>query len=215
MEVGLHQGSALSPFLFPGVMDKLTDEIRQESPRTIMFADDVVICCENWEEVETELERWRYALERRGLKVSRTKTEYMCLNGGYGETIRLQGVQMTKVDEFRYVGSTVQSNGDCGREVKKRVQVGWNGWRKTSAVICDRKVSARTKRKIYKTVVRPAMLYGMETVPLTKKLEVELEVAELKMLRFALGVTRMDKIRNDYIRGTTHVRRFGDKARPG
>ncbi|XP_063850963.1 uncharacterized protein LOC135094636 [Scylla paramamosain] len=57
------------------------------------------------------------------------------------------------------------------------------------------------------------MLYGMETVPLTKKQEVELEVAELKMLRFALGVTRMDKIRNYYIRGTTHVRRFGDNAR--
>ncbi|XP_063854033.1 uncharacterized protein LOC135096458 [Scylla paramamosain] len=153
----------------------------------MMFADDVVICRENREEVKTELDRWRYALERRGLKVSRTKTEYMCLNGGDGETIRLQGVQMTKVDEFRYLGPTVQSNGDCGREVKKKVQAGWNGWRRTAAVTCDRKVSTRT------TVVRPAMLYGMETVPLTKKQEAELELAELKMLRFALGVTRMDK----------------------
>ncbi|XP_063849720.1 uncharacterized protein LOC135094103 [Scylla paramamosain] len=35
----------------------------------------------------------------------------------------------------------------------------------------------------------------------------------MKMLRFALGVTRMDKIRNYYIRGTTHVPWFGDKAR--
>ncbi len=66
VEVGLHQGSALSPFLFAVVMDRLTDEVRQESPRTMMFADDVVICCENREEVETELERWRYAPERRG-----------------------------------------------------------------------------------------------------------------------------------------------------
>lgn len=59
---------------------------------------------------------------------------------------------------------------------------------------CDKKVSAKTKGKIYKTVVRPAMLYGMETVPLTKKQEAELEVVELKMLRFNLGVKRMDKI---------------------
>ena len=30
--MGLHQGSALSPFLFAVVMDRLTDEVRQESP---------------------------------------------------------------------------------------------------------------------------------------------------------------------------------------
>ena len=43
--------------------------------------------------------------------------------------------------------------------------------------------------------------------------EAELEVAETKMLRFSLGLTRMDRIRNDYIRGTAHVRCFGDKTR--
>ena len=43
------------------------------------------------------------------------------------------------------------------------------------------------------------MLYGLETVALTKRQEAEMEVAELNMLRFSLGVTRMDKIRNGYI----------------
>ena len=42
--VGLHQGSALSPFLFAIVMDRLTDEVRREAPWTMMFADDIVIC---------------------------------------------------------------------------------------------------------------------------------------------------------------------------
>ena len=37
--------------------------------------------------------------------------------------------------------------------------------------------------------------------------------AELKMLRFSLGVTRMDKVKNEYIRGTTQVGRFGEKVR--
>ena len=40
-----------------------------------------------------------------------------------------------------------------------------------------------------------------------------MEVAELKMLRFSLGVTRMDKIRNEYIRGTAQVGRFVEKTR--
>ncbi|MBN3290917.1 LIN1 transcriptase, partial [Polypterus senegalus] len=195
MEVGLHQGLALSPFLFAVVMDRLTDKIRQESAWTVMFADDIVICSDSREQVEETLERWRSALERRRMKVSRTtKTETTCINETeVSGMVRMQEVELVKVEELR---STVQSNRDCGREVKKRVQAGWSGWRRVSGVMCDRRVSARVKGKVYRMVVRPAMLYGMETVELTRKQETELEVAKLKMLRFALGVTRMDRIRN-------------------
>ena len=40
VEVGLHQGLALSPFMFAMVTDMLIDEVRYESPCTIMFVDD-------------------------------------------------------------------------------------------------------------------------------------------------------------------------------
>ncbi|KAK3515930.1 hypothetical protein QTP86_004742, partial [Hemibagrus guttatus] len=132
VEVGLHQGSALSPFLFAIVMDQLSEEVRQESPWMMMFADDIVICSESREQVEENLERWRFALERRGMKVSCSKTEYMCVNEREGSgTVRLQGEEVKKVQEFKYLGSTVQSNGESWKEVKKRVQAGqgdpaWN-----------------------------------------------------------------------------------------
>ena len=62
------------------LIDWLTNEVREKSPWTMMFADDIVICGETREEVGANLERWRYALERRGMRVSRSKTEYMCVN---------------------------------------------------------------------------------------------------------------------------------------
>ena len=175
----------------------MTDEIREEAPWTMMFADDIVICSESKKQVEEKLESWRYALERSGMKVNRRKTEYMCVNerqDNSSGTVKMQGEEVAKVEDFKYLGSTVQSNGKCGREVKKRVHAGWNGWRRMSGVICDRRVPSRVKGKVYKVAVRPAMLYGLETVALTKRQEAEMEVAELKMLRFSLGVTRMDKI---------------------
>ncbi|KAK3507887.1 hypothetical protein QTP70_002436 [Hemibagrus guttatus] len=148
-----------------------------------MYERSRTVASESREQVEENLERWRFVLERRGMKVSRSKTEYMCVNEREGSgKVRLQGEEVKKVQEFKYLGSTVQSNGECGKEVKKRVQAGWNGWRKVSGVLCDRKISARIKGKVYRTVVRLAMLYGLETVSLRKRQESELEVAELKML---------------------------------
>ena len=49
------------------------------------------------------------------------------------------------------------------------------------------------KGKMYKVAVRPAMLYGLESVALTKRQEAEMEVAELKMLRCSLGVTKLTR----------------------
>ena len=43
VKVGLHQGSALSLFLFAVIMDRLMDEVRREPPWTMLFADDIVI----------------------------------------------------------------------------------------------------------------------------------------------------------------------------
>ena len=42
-----------------------------------------------------------------------------------------------------------------------------------------------------------------------------MEVGETKMLRFVMGVTRKDKIRNEYIRDTVKVEWLGMKMREG
>ena len=195
-------------------MDRLTDEVRREPPWTMLFADDIVICEETIEKVERRLKSWKYGLERRGMKVSRSKTEYLCINGrNDDETVKMEDTKVPRVKEFKYLGSTVQESGSCEREVNKRVQAGWNGWRRVSGVICDRRLPARVKGKVYSSVVRPTMVYGFETVAVTKKEVEEMEVAEMKMLRFAMGVTRKDKIRNEHIRSTVKVERLGMKMR--
>ena len=88
----LNKALALSSFWFALVMDRLTDGVRQESPWTVMFADDILICLERREQVEENLERWRYVLERIQMKVSRRKTEHMRMNEKKASgRVRLQG----------------------------------------------------------------------------------------------------------------------------
>ena len=89
------------------------------------FADDIVICNESREQVGEKTKRWRSALERREMKVSCSNTEYMCVNERNPRgTVRLQGAEMKKLEDFKYLGSTVRSHGECGKEVKKHVQAG-------------------------------------------------------------------------------------------
>ena len=63
----------------------------------------------------------------------------------------------------------------------------------------------KLKGKVYKTVVRQALLYGAETWATTRRQEARLEVNEMRMQLWMCGVTRRDKIRNEHIRGTTRV----------
>ena len=155
VKVGLHQRSTLNPFLFAVIMDRLTEEVRRKPAWTMLFADDIVICEKIREEVERRLECWRYALERRGIKVSRSKNNYLRVNGGNDkETVKLKDTKVPRVKKFKYLGSMVQESGSCEREIKKKVQAGWNGWRKVSGVICDRKLLARVKGKVYSSVVK-------------------------------------------------------------
>ena len=74
--------------------------------------------------------------------------------------VRLQVVEVENIYHvFKYLGSTAQSNKEYLKEA------GWCGWRKVSEVIHDRAAAAvhsKVKRKVYKTVVRPATLYNSE-----------------------------------------------------
>ncbi|CAO2043645.1 unnamed protein product [Urochloa humidicola] len=77
IKIGLHQGSALSPYLLALVMDEVTRDIQGDIPWCMLFADDVVLVDESKAGVNRKLELWRQTLESKGFRLSRTKTEYM------------------------------------------------------------------------------------------------------------------------------------------
>ena len=77
---------------------------------------------------------------------------------------------------------------------------------------CDRKMPFKLKGKVYKTVVRPAIVYGMEATSIKKVNEKRMDVAEMKMLRWMSGVTRRDRISNTRIRGTVKVAEMSKKV---
>ena len=63
---------------------------------------------------------------------------------------------------------------------------GWKNGKRVSGVLRDRRMNVKIKGKppkVYRTVVRPALMYGAETCALKKAQENKLEVAEMRTLR--------------------------------
>ena len=76
-------------------------------------------------------------------------------------------------------------------------------WNEVSGVMCDRKIRVELKDK---TIIRPAMTYGSECWAVKKKYENKLNSAEMGMLRWARGKTRLDHVRNEDIRKEAHIK---------
>ena len=78
-------------------------------------------------------------------------------------------------------------------------------WRETTGVMCDRNIPTKLKDKVYKTAIKPAMVYGAECWAVRKKEERKLHTTERRMLRWARGKTRLDHVRNADIWKEAHM----------
>ena len=103
VRVGVHQGSVLSPLIFAIVVDAVSEHAREGLLNEILYANDLVLMSENLEDLRERFQRWRDALESKGLKINIRKTKMM-VSGAEGEVVH------SKVDPCGICGKRVMSN---------------------------------------------------------------------------------------------------------
>ena len=57
VNVGVHQGSVLSPFLFAIVMDAVCRDVMEALLYEILYADDLVLMADSMEELQIKFDR--------------------------------------------------------------------------------------------------------------------------------------------------------------
>nr|GEU73464.1 hypothetical protein [Tanacetum cinerariifolium] len=100
----------------------------------------------------------RKALEDKGLRVSREKTEYLRCNFNMNERDRNEEEEI-QLDEhilelkesFRYLGSVMHESRRIKDDVTHHIQVGWLKWRAATGILYDKKVPLKLKGKFYKS----------------------------------------------------------------
>ena len=128
INVGLHQGSALSPFLFVVLMDTLTEEIRTEALWELIFSDDIALVVGTEEELQENVQKWQRNLSTGGLKMSVENSQVLVLKRGGKSRVKIKenkGKELRQVEHFKYLGSEIEAEGGMFVAVKQRVKAAW------------------------------------------------------------------------------------------
>ena len=87
VNVGVHQGSVLSPLLFLIVLEALSREFRTGCPWEFLYADDLAIVAETLDEVKNSLSLWKQKFTEKGLKVNVARTKVLISGRGLNTII--------------------------------------------------------------------------------------------------------------------------------
>ena len=114
------------------------------------------------------------------------------------------GKRSEDTEHVQYLGSMFDANGGAEKDVNNIEKIAWSKWRETTRVMCDRNIPTKLKDKVYKTAIKPAMVYGAECWAIRKE-ERKWHTTEMRMLRWARGKTRLDHVRNVDIWKEAHM----------
>lgn len=218
---GLKQGGVLSPTLFNIIMDEILKMYRTKAKRlqvgyrnmrqvTITecaFADDVIICAGSEEDMNTNLKWWAEIINKFNMKMNVKKTKMMHIGReAKYDHIQIDGTTIEMVESFKYLGVAIDRSGMYNTEVTNRITAAMKLYHAIRTTFINKKeITRKTKMSVYKSIFRPILLYGSESWVLTTSMKSSIQATEMKYLRRVMGITRMDRVRNQDIQDELKV----------
>ena len=106
-----------------------------------------------------------------GLEVNADKAKYMVMsrdqNAGRIHSVRIDNSTFERMEEFKYLGTTLTNQNSIPEEIKSRLRSGNACYHSVQNLLSSRLLSKNLKIKIYRTIILRVLLYGCETWSLT------------------------------------------------
>jgi len=113
--------------------------------------------------------------------------------------VRIDNSTFERVEEFKYLGTTLTNQTSIVEEIKSRLRSGNACYHSVQNLLSSRLLSKNLKVKIYRTIILPVVLYGCETWSLTPREERKLRLFESMVLRRIFG-PRRDEVTGEWRR---------------
>jgi hypothetical protein len=144
--------------------------------------------------VKENAEALLVATKEIGLEVNADKTKYMVMsrdrNAGRGHSGKTDNSSIERVEEFKYLRTTLTDQNSIQEEIRSRLKLGIVCYYSVQNLLSSRLPSKNLKIKIYRTIILPVVLYGCEKWSLTLREERRLRVFENMVLRRVFGPKR-------------------------
>ena len=88
-----------------------------------------------------------------------------------------------------------------------RINEGYRAWAALKSVLSNRGLVIKFKKCLYETVIVPTALYGAEAWGMRSAERRRVNVLEMKCLRSLIGVSRMDRVRNEEVHRRAGIER--------
>jgi hypothetical protein len=111
------------------------------------------------------------------------------------EHVQINNYTFQSVNKFKYLGVLVSENSKIKSEIKTRMTAGNRCYHAFITLSKSAVVSRKTKLIIYQTVIRPAVMYGLEVWTLSKSDENSLGIWERETLRRIFGTVKENVVR--------------------
>uniref|UniRef100_K7E252 RNA-directed DNA polymerase n=1 Tax=Monodelphis domestica TaxID=13616 RepID=K7E252_MONDO len=165
------------------------------------FADDCALMAHQENHLQTIVDRFSTTTKLFGLTISLSKTEVLFQPAPGRPTnqpcITIDSTQLSNVNTFKYLGSTIANDGSLDHEINTRIQKASQALgRLCSKVLQHSGVITATKLKVYNAVVLSSLLHGCETWTLYRKHMKQLEQFHQCSLRSIMRIRWQDRITN-------------------
>ena len=95
----------------------------------------------------------------------------------------------------------------CERDAVHRMNEGYRACRALKSVLSNRGLGIKARKCQYEGAIVPTALYGAESWGTRSAERRKVNVLEMKCLRRLVGVSRMDRVRNEEVRRRTGIER--------